>query len=212
MNSNPFASELARPEAAGHKSVSKFPVIDDGKTWYTLIIVSENLAGVLNQITNVFTRRQLNIESLNVSPSGYPGLHRYTVTCRSEASEMKKLVKQIEKKIDVVLARFYTEDEVYVMEQALYKISTARLAENHDISKAIRQHDAKIVEVNSAFSIVSIEGLPNDIVALRAKLQQAGGMMQFVSSGIVAVTRSAREELSDLLERRKREELSLPDH
>lgn len=206
MNSNPFASELATLEAATDKKVSKFPVIDDGKTWYTLIIVSENLAGVLNQITNVFTRRQLNIESLNVSPSGFPGLHRYTVTCRSEETEMKKLVKQIEKKIDVVLARFYKEDEIYVMEQALYKISTARLVENHEISKAIRQHDAKIVEVNSAFSIVSIEGLPNDIVALRNKLRDAGGMLQFVSSGIVAVTRSAREELNDFLEKRKREE------
>lgn len=205
MNSNSFASEIATHEAYT-ANVSKFPIINDDKTWYTLIIISENLAGVLNQITNVFTRRQLNIESLNVSPSGFPGLHRYTVTCRSDEVEMKKLVKQIEKKIDVVLARFYTEDEVYVMEQALYKISTDHLLENHEISKAIRQHDAKIVEVNKTFSIVSIEGLPNDIVALRHKLLEAGGMVQFVSSGIVAVTRSAREELSELLERRKQEE------
>ena len=35
---------------------------------YTIIVFSENLAGVLNLVTNVFTRRQLNIESLNVSP------------------------------------------------------------------------------------------------------------------------------------------------
>ena len=207
MYSNPFASEIATAENALHPTLSKFPIIDDDKMWYTLIIVSENLAGVLNQITNVFTRRQLNIESLNVSPSGFAGLHRYTVTCRSDEVEMKKIVKQIEKKIDVVLARFYTEDEIYVMEQALYKISTARLVENHEISKAIRSHDAKIVEVNSTFSIVSIEGLPNDIVALRNKLREAGGMLQFVSSGIVAVTRSAHEELSELLERRKVDEL-----
>lgn len=37
---------------------------------YTIIVFSENLAGVLNLVTNVFTRRQLNIESLNVSASG----------------------------------------------------------------------------------------------------------------------------------------------
>ena len=39
-------------------------------TLYTIIVFSENLAGVLNLVTNVFTRRQLNIESLNVSASG----------------------------------------------------------------------------------------------------------------------------------------------
>ena len=35
------------------------------KTLYTLIVHSENIAGLLNQITAVFTRRQINIESLS---------------------------------------------------------------------------------------------------------------------------------------------------
>ena len=45
-------------------------------TLYTIIVFSENLAGVLNLVTNVFTRRQLNIESLNVSASGIEHVHR----------------------------------------------------------------------------------------------------------------------------------------
>ena len=43
------------------------------KTLYTLIVHSENIAGLLNQITAVFTRRQINIESLNVSASSIKG-------------------------------------------------------------------------------------------------------------------------------------------
>ena len=39
------------------------------KKLYTMIVYSENIAGLLNQITAVFTRRQINIESLNVSAS-----------------------------------------------------------------------------------------------------------------------------------------------
>lgn len=39
------------------------------KTLYTIIVHSENFAGLLNQVTAVFTRRQINIESLNVSAS-----------------------------------------------------------------------------------------------------------------------------------------------
>ena len=42
---------------------------DCGVRMYTLIIYSENIAGLLNQITAVFTRRQVNIESLNVCAS-----------------------------------------------------------------------------------------------------------------------------------------------
>ncbi len=49
------------------------------KTLYTLIVHSENIAGLLNQITAVFTRRQINIESLNTSPSEAEGIHRFTI-------------------------------------------------------------------------------------------------------------------------------------
>ena len=35
-----------------------------GERLYTLLVYSENVAGVLNQIAAVFTRRQVNIEML----------------------------------------------------------------------------------------------------------------------------------------------------
>lgn len=177
----------------------------EGKTLYTLIIFSENLAGVLNQVTNVFTRRQLNIESLNVSPSGFEHIHRYTITCYTDESSIRTITKQIEKKIDVILARYFTSDDIYVMEQALYKIATAKLLENREISKAIRFYDSKIVEVNATYSIVSKEGLPEDIMELYRKLHDYGCLLQFVSSGVIAVTKSRREELREFLELREEE-------
>ncbi len=50
------------------------------KKLYTLLVYSENIAGILNQITAVFTRRQVNIESLNVSASSIKNIHKYTIT------------------------------------------------------------------------------------------------------------------------------------
>ena len=70
------------------------------KTLYTLIIFSENLAGLLNQVTTVFTRRQINIESLNVSASGVENVHRYTITCYCDEDTIQKvflpLLKQLQ--------------------------------------------------------------------------------------------------------------------
>lgn len=172
---------------------------------YTLIIFSENLAGILNQVTNVFTRRQLNIESLNVSASGIEHVHRYTITCYSDEPTIRTVTKQIEKKIDVIQAQYFTSDEIYVMDQALYKISTARLLENRNISKAIRLFDGKIVEVNPTYSIVSKEGLPEETLELYRRLKGYECLLQYVSSGVVAVTKSRREELSEFLELREEE-------
>ncbi len=175
------------------------------KTLYTLIIFSENLAGVLNQITNVFTRRQLNIESLNVSASGVEGVHRYTITCLTDEDTIQKVTKQIEKKIDVIQASYFTDDDVFIMESALFKVTTARLTEDRSISKAIRLHDGKIVEVNATYSIVSQEGLPEEVSELYQKLKAADCLLQFVRSGAIAVTKSRREELNEYLELRRAE-------
>ena len=46
------------------------------KKFYTVNVYSENTVGILNQVTNVFTRRQVNIESLTVSRSSIPGVHK----------------------------------------------------------------------------------------------------------------------------------------
>ena len=69
------------------------------KKLYTLLVYSENIAGILNQITAVFTRRQVNIESLNVSASSIKNIHKYTITVWSDEEQIEKINKAIEKKI-----------------------------------------------------------------------------------------------------------------
>ena len=93
------------------------------KTLYTIIVHSENFAGLLNQVTAVFTRRQINIESLNVSASSIKGVHKYTITAWTDKDTIEKVTKQITKKIDVLQAHYFTDDEIYQHEIALYKIS-----------------------------------------------------------------------------------------
>ena len=105
------------------------------KKLYTLLVYSENIAGILNQITAVFTRRQVNIESLNVSASSIKDIHKYTITAWSDEEQIIKITKQIEKKIDVVKANYYVDTELFIHEIALYKISTPILLENPEISR-----------------------------------------------------------------------------
>ena len=124
------------------------------KKLYTLLVYSENIAGILNQITAVFTRRQLNIESLNVSASSIKDVHKYTITAWSNEDQIEKITRQIEKKIDVIKANYYTDDQLFIHEVALFKISTSVLMENPEISRSIRRHNARMMEVNSIYSTV----------------------------------------------------------
>ena len=172
-------------------------------TLYTLIIFSENLPGVLNHITTVFTRRQINIESLNVSASSIEGLHRYTITCYA--------TECLEKIIDVVSASYFKENEIFTLETALYKLSTPSVLENREISKVIRTFGAKFVEVNATYSIVTMEGITEEITNLYKNLKVLDCILQFVHSGSIAVTKSRREFVSEFIASRNRKRFGLEE-
>ena len=169
------------------------------KKLYTLLVYSENIAGILNQITAVFTRRQVNIESLNVSASSIKDIHKYTITAWSDEEQIIKIVKQIDKKIDVVKVNYYTDDQLFIHEVALYKISTPVLLENPEVSRTIRRHDARMMEVNPTYSTVLLAGLTEDIASLFQKLNDFGCLLQYTRSGRIAVTRSMEEPVSELI-------------
>ena len=153
------------------------------KKLYTLLVYSENVAGILNQVTAVFTRRQVNIESLNVSASSIPGVHKYTITAWSDEDQIIKIARQIEKKIDVIKAN-----------------------ENSEISRTIRRFDAQIIEVNPTYTIVMKHGVTEDIISLFRALDTFGCVLQYTRSGRIAVTRGMQEQVSEFLEQREQEQ------
>ena len=193
---------VARPSVAQREGA----LLDhQGLTLYTLIIYSENYAGILNQITAVFTRRQVNIESLNVCSSSTPGVHKYTITCFCKQEMAEMLVKQIEKKIDVLQANCFIDDEIFILETSLLKISTPKLLANQEISRIVRRYDAQIVEVNPTYAIVEKTGVTDDILDLFSQLDSIGCVLQFARTGRIAITKSRIERLDQYIAKREAE-------
>lgn len=169
------------------------------QTLYTVTVYSENQVGLLNQISIIFTRRQLNIESLSVSGSAIEGVHKFTITTYSDRETIEKLVKQIEKRIDVLRAFFYTDDEIIFQEVALYKVPTDKLLDDRSIEDLIRKHNARILEVNRTYTVIEKSGHPNETQSLFEELSRYD-VMQFVRSGRVAITKSTVEHVSIFLQ------------
>ncbi|MCQ2202821.1 MAG: acetolactate synthase small subunit [Bacteroidales bacterium] len=177
----------------------------NGTKLYTFLIYSENIAGLLSQISAVFTRRQVNIESLNVCASSTPGVHKYTITSFCDEEMAKMIVKQIEKKIDVLKANFFTDDEIFINETCLLKISTPVMLSNTQICSIVRLYSARIVEVNPTYATIEKTGMTSDILGLFNALNALGCVLQFVRSGRIAITKSCVEHLDEYLaEREKR--------
>lgn len=171
---------------------------------YTFIIYSENVPGLLSLITQVFTRRQVNIESLNVCASSTPGAHKYTITANCDRTMAEMLTKQIEKKIEVLQANFFTDDDIFINETCLLKINTQTMLENRDVCRMVRLHNAHIVEVNSTYATIEKTGITSDILSLYDSLKSLGCVLQFVRSGRIAITKDSTEHLDEYLAEREK--------
>jgi len=185
------------------KATISYRTMEEKRKLYTLLVYSENIAGILNQITAVFTRRQVNIESLNVSASSIEGVHKYTITAWSDEDQIVKITRQIEKKIDVIKANYFTDDQLFIRETGLYKLATQKVLENPEISRTIRRHDASITEVNPTYVIVMKNGKTEDILSLYYALNDFDCVLQYTRSGRIAVTRAKQEQVSEFLEERE---------
>lgn len=176
------------------------------KTLYTITIFSENTVGVLNQITTIFTRRQINIETLSVSPSAIEGIHKFTITAYADSDEtMKKLVRQIDKRVDILKSYYNTDTELVHQELALYKLSTEKVMEHGSVEHFIRKYNIRVLEISKDCVVFLKAGHYAETQALFDELAKTVGVLQFIRSGRIAITKSPVERLSDMLLKREKE-------
>lgn len=175
----------------------------ENKTLYTVTIFSENTVGLLGQVTTVFIRRQLNIETLSVSPSALPGIHKFTITVYTDSETIEKVVKQIDKRVDVLKSYFNTDDELVHQEIALYKLSTPEFLKIASVEDLIRKYNIRILDINENSVVLHKTGHYEETQGLFNELSKTIGVLQFIRSGRIAITKSKIERLSDMLAERE---------
>jgi acetolactate synthase-1/3 small subunit len=180
---------------------------------FTLSVLTENKAGLLNHITIIFTRRKLNISSLNVSTSEAAGVSRFTIVATATREKIEKIVRQLRKLVDVLGAFVYEPDEIYYQEIALYKVPTEVFLKGEKIEKLVRENGARILVIEKEFIVLEKTGHKKDTHDLYKKLEPYG-LLEFVRSGRVAISKSTRKTEAYIkeLEQSKSNRLSIKDY
>ncbi len=168
------------------------------KQEFTVTVYSENRVGILNQVTTVFTKRHINIESLTTSESAIEGIHKFTVVVYATKEEIDVLVRQIEKRIDILKAYYFSQDEIVYQEIALYRVPTASLFEGNEVEKLVRQYGARILEMTPEYTVIEKTGHKSETQDLFNKLDPYG-VTQFTRSGRVAINKLKKEPLNSYL-------------
>jgi acetolactate synthase-1/3 small subunit len=161
------------------------------KQEFTITVYTENQIGLLNRIAIIFSRRKINIESLNTSPSEVDSVHRFTIVINEVEDVVRKLCRQIEKQVEVLKAYYNTTDEIIWQEMALYKVSTDEIAEKVKVERLLRQYGARAVVIRHDYTVFETTGHREETDAL-IKVLEPYGLIEFVRSARVAIIKNSK--------------------
>jgi acetolactate synthase-1/3 small subunit len=166
---------------------------------FTISIFTEDHIGILNQITIILTRRQINVESITASESAVKGVHLLTIVVKTTNELIQKVARQMEKLVDVLKVFVHASEHIIYQEIALYKVSTKALMAGNIIDHIVRSQNARILEVSPEYIVLEKTGHKAEITGLLNQLEPYG-VLQFVRSGRVAITKQVKEINSYLKE------------
>ena len=161
------------------------------KKRYTISVFTEDIVGLLNRVTIVFTRRKINIESIAASDSEVQNIHRYTIVVFESEDLVKKVTLQLNKQVEVIKAVYHLDEEIIYQEIALFKVPTNILMQGGEAEHIVRAHHARVLSVEPEFTVIEKTGHKEETQHLFDELEPFG-ILEFVRSGRVAITKPMR--------------------
>jgi len=160
------------------------------KQEFNITVYTENQIGLLNRIAIIFTRRKINIDSLNTSPSEINGIHRFNIVIDETEEVVRKLCRQIEKQVEVLKAYYHTNADVIWQEMALYKVPTELIAEKASVERLLRENGARAVVIRKDYIVFETTGHREETDNL-IKVLQPYGLIEFVRSARIAIIKDS---------------------
>jgi len=164
---------------------------------FTISVFSENEVGLLSRVVAVFSRRYIDIVSLNTSESSNKDIFRFTIVVIMTEEMVKKICAQIEKQIYVIKAFYHERKDIVFQEMALYKVPTSIFMNSDKIENLVRFHNARILSIEPEYIVIEKTGHEDETTALLEALKKEG-IYEFVRSGRVSITKPM-EQLNNYL-------------
>ena len=158
---------------------------------YILNVLVENNPGVLYRISNLFTRRGFNMDSVSVGQSEKDGLARMTITFKGDERLAEQVIKQINKLVEVIKANLLYSSSSVARELALINVKTTNEKIRSDVINYTKIFKGHIVDVSHESLIIEITGNPEKINAF-IDLMSLFSVNEIARTGITALKRGKK--------------------
>lgn len=154
---------------------------------HTISVLVENKFGVLTRVAGLFSGRGYNVDTLNVAPTQDADTSRMTIVTHGDDATIDQIIKQLNKLVDVLEVRDFSEGEYVDRELVLVKVNvdSKTRAEIMQIADIFR---AKIVDVQPKSLTIEITGNESKIEKF-ITLMKTFGIAELTRTGKIALPR-----------------------
>ncbi len=154
---------------------------------HTISLYVANKPGVLNRIALVFGRRGYNIDSLVVSESTDAAYSYMNIVASGDPETLIQIIKQLNKLVDVVSAKDYSDEDVIQKELALFKVNCPP-HQRTEVLQIAQTFKAVPEDLTGNTITLMVTGKSEKIDALREMLSPYG-ILELVRTGKVLISR-----------------------
>lgn len=157
---------------------------------HTLSVLVENTAGVLSQVSRLFSRKGYNIESLAVGTTDDPAISRITIEVMGDDQMIEQVMNQLRKLFPVYSVQRLLPERSIRRELVLIKVKASSPDTRNEVIQIANIFRASIIDVSLQSLTLAVIGDETNADALQ-KLLKAFGILELVRTGIVALERGA---------------------
>lgn len=154
----------------------------------TLAVLVDNEAGVLSQVSRLFSRKGYNIESLAVGTTDNPAVSRITIEVVADEDHAELLCNQLRKLLPVHSVKRLTPKISIRRELVLIKVAAKTSEIRSEIIQIANIFRANVIDVSISSLTLAIIGDEDKIDGFQQLLSQHG-ILELVRTGVVAVER-----------------------
>ena len=156
-------------------------------TEHTINVRLENKPGALARVSQLFSRRGYNIQSLAVGPTERPDISRLTLRVDCSEHSLEQIEKQMHKLVNVLRVTELRSDEAVERELALVTVSVAppKRAELLSLSQVA---GARVADIGSDAVTFEVVGTPSEVEAFE-ELVRPYGLRELVRTGRIGLRR-----------------------
>ena len=130
------------------------------KRIYSVLV--ENAAGVLCKVSGLFWRRCFNIDSLAVGETDDPKVSNMIIVSSGDERTLEQIEKQLNKKLDVIKVRTFSENEAVSRELMLVKVKYTK-DNRRDIIENCQLMGAQVIDMSSTHLTIQMCDTPERV-------------------------------------------------